>query len=170
MRASQPHNRRVLAAYPSSRGFGFAVMEAGILVDWGAKNVRKDKNATSLKQVEKLLAHYRPGLIVLPDNQAKTARSAERIRTLIQQIAELAGSQNIPVLLFSQPEVRRRFFSKGLGTKHALAQLLAEQFPDELGFRLPPKRKAWMSEDYRMAIFDAVALALMPRTNKTKRA
>jgi hypothetical protein len=27
------------------------------------------------------------------------------------------------------------------------------------GFRFPPKRREWMSEDYRMGIFDAVALA-----------
>ena len=42
-----------------------------------------------------------------------------------------------------------------------MAEILAKRLPEELGFRLPPKRRAWMSEDYRMDIFDAVALALM---------
>jgi len=38
--------------------------------------------------------------------------------------------------------------------------MLAKQFPDELASRLPPKRKTWESEDSRMDIFDAVALAV----------
>jgi len=53
------------------------------------------------------------------------------------------------------------FFADGQGTKHALAEILAARFPEELGCRLPPKRRPWMSEDYRMDIFDAVALALV---------
>ena len=39
-------------------------------------------------------------------------------------------------------------------------QMIAERFPGELGFRLPPKRRPWMSQDSRMDIFDAVALVL----------
>ena len=41
-----------------------------------------------------------------------------------------------------------------------MAELLAKKFPDELASRLPPKRKPWKSEDSRMDIFDAVALAV----------
>jgi hypothetical protein len=42
-----------------------------------------------------------------------------------------------------------------------LAEILATRFPEELAPRLPPKRKPWISEDYRMDIFDAVALAIV---------
>ena len=42
-----------------------------------------------------------------------------------------------------------------------MAEILVKRFPEELGSRLPPKRRPWMSEDSRMDIFDAVALALM---------
>ena len=65
-------------------------------------------------------------------------------------------------------QVRRVFFANGQGTKHALAEILAKRFPEELGFRLPPKRRPWMSEDYRMDIFDAVALALIFFYSKKK--
>ena len=55
-------------------------------------------------------------------------------------------------------------------TKHALAVLLAARFPKELQTRLPPKRRPWMSEDYRMGIFDAVALAVaFQSTRKSRR-
>ena len=43
--------------------------------------------------------------------------------------------------------------------KQEIAIAIAEHFP-ELAPRLPRSRKPWMSEDYRMSIFDAVALAL----------
>jgi hypothetical protein len=65
------------------------------------------------------------------------------------------------VALFSQKQVRRVFLGDAGGTKHALAEVIAERFPEELGLHLPPKRRPWMNEDSRMGIFDAVALALM---------
>jgi hypothetical protein len=40
-----------------------------------------------------------------------------------------------------------------------MAQAVAARFP-ELAPRLPPQRKPWMSEDCRMAIFDAAAFVL----------
>jgi hypothetical protein len=39
-----------------------------------------------------------------------------------------------------------------------MAELLANQFPEELASRIPKKRKAWTSENARMDIFDAVGL------------
>jgi hypothetical protein len=62
--------------------------------------------------------------------------------------------------------IMKTFITDGQGTKHALAEIMAERFPDELGSRLPPKRKPWMSEDSRMNIFDAAALALVFRLKK----
>jgi len=53
-----------------------------------------------------------------------------------------------------------------LGTKDGVAEIIAKQFPDELGSRLPPQRRPWTSEDYRMGIFDAMALALAFRKVK----
>jgi len=44
-------------------------------------------------------------------------------------------------------------------TAEAIAMAIAKRFP-ELAPRLPRFRKPWMSEDYRMSIFDAVGLGL----------
>jgi hypothetical protein len=73
----------------------------------------------------------------------------------------VAERHNIKMTLFSQKQVRRVFLGDAVGTKHALAEIIAERYPEELGFLLPPKRRDWMSEDYRMGMFDAVALALV---------
>ena len=45
-------------------------------------------------------------------------------------------------------------------TKHGIAQTIAKHIP-ALSLYLPPARKPWMSEDARMGLFDAAALALM---------
>ena len=107
------------------------------------------------------LCQYRPDVVVLEDHSAKSSRRSTRIRKLGQRIVALASSSGVRVKLFSREKVRRVFFDDGEGTKHALAEILAKRFPEELGFRLPPKRQPWMSEDYRMDIFDAIALALI---------
>ena len=79
---------------------------------------------------------------------------------LTERLVALAERRTIEVALFSQEQIWEFFFGDAEGTKHALAKTIAERFPEELGFRLPPRRRDWMSEDSRMAIFGAVALAL----------
>lgn len=159
-----PKYLRTLAIAPSTRGFGYAVVEGhDTLADWGVKTVEGDKNSESLARVERLIALYEPEIVVLQDTSTKTSRRAPRIKTLSKRILNLVGKRKIKVALFSHEQVRKVFFEDGKGTKHELAKIVAERFPEELGGKLPPKRKPWMTEDPRMDIFDAVALALVPR-------
>ena len=170
MKKSLPQYPRILAIAPSTRGFGFAVIEGlDTLVDWGVKSITGDKNAGSVAKVEDVIAHFQPDVIVLEDTSIKPFRRSARIRALTKRIIRLRESRKVRVALFSREQVRQAFFADGQGTKYALAEILAKQFPDELGFRLPPKRRPWMSEDARMDIFDAVALALVLRRRKAKR-
>lgn len=154
------HNLRRLAVAPSTRGFGFAVLEGDKLVDWGVKSVSQNKNSCTLAKVAELLSLYHPALMVL--EEAESTRRSTRIRKLHTKLVSLAKRHKIKVKLLTRAKVRGVFFADGEGTKDALAALLAERFPEELKSRLPPKRRPWMSEDYRMGIFDAVALGLAP--------
>jgi hypothetical protein len=45
----------------------------------------------------------------------------------------------------------------------------AQRYPIGFAATLPLKRRAWESEDYRMDIFDAVALAVVFRLSQVKR-
>ena len=160
---------RILAIAPSSRGFGFVVLEGQeTLVDWGVKSVKGNKNEGSLKKVEKLIAHYQPGVLVLQDTSTKHYRRSVRIRALSKRIIALVATHKIKVALFPRTKVMQLFFADGQGTKHALAEILAQQLPEELGSCLPLKRRPWTSEDSRMDIFDAVALALSFRREKAE--
>jgi len=158
------NNNLILAIALSSSGFGFAVLEGErTLVDWGVKSVTGDKNAWILKQIEKMIAHYQPGVLVLHDAAAKGSRRGPRIRKLTKEIVAMAASWKLKVTLLSREHVMQAFFIDGKGTKYTIAKVLAGRFPEELGPRLPRKRRAWEGEDSRMSIFDAVALAFAKR-------
>ena len=157
-----PKHPRILAVAPSTNGFGYAVIEGQkVLVDWGVKLVEGDKNAGSIEKVEGMIAHYNPQVMVLEDTANKESHRSPRIKALTKLLVVVAEDRSVKVVMFSQKQVRRVLLGDERGTKEALAGNIAEQFPEELGFRLPPKRRPWMSEDSRMDIFDAVALALM---------
>jgi hypothetical protein len=161
---------RVLAIVPSFKGFGYAVIEEPIwLVDWGIKSVSKDKNAQSVAKVEELITHYAPQLMVMPDDLDASFRYSERVRQLIRDLVKLAEKTGLEVQKSSPEEVREYFFNTRPATKHDVATFLARAFPDELGAQLPPKRKHWASEDYRMGMFAAVALALATRSKQAKK-
>jgi hypothetical protein len=161
---------RILAIAPFARGFGFVVMEGQkTIIECGGRVADGDKNAQSLAKMKKLLNFYRPGVLLLQDMEAKGSRRAPRIKTLNRQIKGVAEKHKIEVELISGKQLRSLLLGNPKGTKHEMAEMLAMQFPDELASRLPPKRKLWKSEDSRMDIFDAVALAVVFRLKQMKR-
>lgn len=165
MKKINSKNIRIISIAPSVNGFGFAVIEGDEkLIDWGVMTVSGDKNAESLAKIEKLLALYKPHVMVLEDVEDSLRRL--RIRKLVPQIVALAKSRKVKVILLLRKQVRQLFFTDGQGTKQALAELLAEWFPEELGDRLPPTRTIYKSKDRRMDIFDAVALGVAFRLRK----
>jgi hypothetical protein len=161
---------RILAITLSARGFGFVVMEGQkTIIECGGRVADGDKNDQSLAKMKKLLNFYRPDVLVLQDVEAKGSRRAPRIKTLNRQIKGVAEKNKIEVKLISGKQLRSLLLGNPKGTKQEMAEMLATQFPDELASRLPTKRKAWQSEDSRMDIFDAVALAVALRLKRAKR-
>ena len=65
--------------------------------------------------------------------------------------------------MLSAQTVKRAFLAHSNKDKRATA--IAGQFPELLSL-LPPKRKIWDSEDYRMKIFDAAAIGVAYFTEK----
>lgn len=87
---------RVLAIDPSTRGFGYAVLEgAEMLIDWGVKSTRSDKHREGLTKVSELFDLLRPDVIVLEDLSGKGSRRCERVKKFISGITELAMSAGI---------------------------------------------------------------------------
>lgn len=159
---------RVLGIAPSSRGFGFAVLEGDNLVEWGVRTAkRENKNSKLLAKVKDLLTMCQPEAIILEDI-SPPVRRASRIRDLHTEIIEAARTERIKIVILPRRKVREAIVSDESGTKQEVAEMLAKRFPEELGAHLPRKRKAWMSESHQMAMFDAVALVFTFRLKQKK--
>ena len=151
---------RVLAIDPSTRGFGFAVLEGlNRLIDWGVKETKADKKRRTLKLIDELINMYQPSVIVAEDYAGKGSRRCSRVRELINDISKAAAQRKVKVRSVSRLKVKKAFSESGASTKYEIAIAIANRFP-ELAPRLPRFRKPWMSEDYRMSIFDAVGFGV----------
>ena len=161
---------RILAIAPTARGFGYCVMEDGAILECGYKGAKKNKNAKSVSKIEKLMNHFLPSGLVLQDLDATGCRRAPRIKALQRQVIGLAEQHKCKVTLFSGKKLRIELLGDVKGTKHEMAELLAQKYPVELAGKLPPKRRLWENEDGRMDMFDAVGLAAVFWMKRAKRA
>jgi hypothetical protein len=149
------HRVRILAIDPSSKGFGFAVLEGtDRLVDWGFARVWATSELEFVARVDSILVRYRPRVLVLPEipSEPRRARSARRVATLSVQMRQYG----LRIMIATPSQIRSAF----PGTKQERAESIAGYFP-ELKPWLPRQRRPWMTEDERMDIFDAVALGLV---------
>jgi len=168
MNHQHPKQFRLLAIALTSRGLGYAVLEGdkSLVASEHTSARKEDKNKQCLAKVEKLAAFYRPDVLVLQDVMAKGSRRALRIKRLQQKVIGLARKQKIKVELISEAQLRTLLLGDPRGTKHEMAEMIANLFPDQLALLLPPKRRTWQGADSRMDIFDAVALAVTFRMSE----
>jgi hypothetical protein len=150
-----------LAVYLTAHGFAFTLLEAPLSpVDWGI--VRRDgpeKNRRCLKAVGALLQRYRPDVLILQDTSWTGTQRPQRITNLNAAVFKTAEDFAISICAFSRDQVRAAFSSVQPLTRHAIAQAIVRHIPAFEGY-LPEPRKWWNSEDPRMGLFDAAALAL----------
>jgi hypothetical protein len=157
----EPTGDLVLAIYPTTRGIAFALMKSPLAaIDWGIKGAYgREKDAIFLKRVAGLLDANQPDAVVLEDPTSARLRRSARIGRLTRAIERLAEDQVIDVRRYSRATVQDCFSQFGARTRYEVAMAIATRVPAFERF-LPPPRKLWMSEDPRMGIFRAVALAL----------
>ncbi len=147
---------RILALNVHPQSFGFVVFEGPTrLLDWGAKSARGNNRAIGLPlgpKVAKLIVEYAPTIIVFRRPNTKESRGS------VDKITRHIRIHKVRIKMLS-PEAVKRIFPGHNDNKDQIASAIAEQFP-ELFSILPPKRRLWQSEDYRMTIFDAAAVGI----------
>jgi hypothetical protein len=123
-------------------------------------HIEGEKRSGAIARFVSLLDQFRPDAVVLEDTAAKGSRRYPRVRDLLEALAKIARERGIPVQTVSRLAVIGYFSSKDeQATKHTIATTLAGAFP-ELAEKVPRKRKIWQSEDERISVFDALALAV----------
>lgn len=160
MRHTKPRPPRVLSVFPTTKGFGYAVFEGpGEVVDWGVQLIPIKALHEHNSRVSALVEWYTPDVIVVENYAGQGSRRSARLRQQIQGIARMGKSRGIRIESYSRALIRQCFARFNARGKDAIARVIAREFP-EMEPRLPPARRPWMSEDYRMGMFDAAALAL----------
>ncbi len=157
---SSRHSRDlvVLAIRLNTRGFAFAVFEGSLsTVDWGIKGITAKGDDAFIKKVRALMQSYRPTVLVLQDCKNKPSRCTPRVEKLVRRIARLPEAKDASVFKYSRADIRACFAAYDARTKDEIARAIAKVLP-EFSPKVPPIRKIWMSEDYRMGLFDAISL------------
>jgi hypothetical protein len=152
---------RIFALDPTTKGFGYALLETPYrLVDWDMAHIEGEKNSGAALRFEELLDQYRPDVVVLEDPAAPGSRRRPRVQKLLGQLRDIARERGIAIHMLPRLAVIECFSSpEKRATKYSITQNLAETFP-ELAEKMPKRRKIYQSEDERIAIFDALALAV----------
>ena len=160
--------KRIIALDVHSRSYGYVVFEGcDQLLDWGVRSFRKGANAVRVPATEKLgslFDEFAPAVIVL---NKRVAHRTRRHAGLIGSIVRQAEQRGIPTRFFSRRAVNNAFAGHDRN-RHEVASVLATEFP-ELAARLPRKRRCQDNEDYRMSMFDAVALGVAYFSRYAKR-
>ena len=144
---------RILALDLHPRGFGYVVMDSpSQLLHWGVRrSYRKTKNHPEVLvggRLRPLLKIWNPDVVVTRINNHRQ----KDLQPLFRQIKKEVGERAFrPIGSFRQHHLGRG--------KYERAVVLAARFP-EIGWKLPPKRKPWESENYSMTIFEALGAAL----------
>lgn len=160
MRHTMPRPPRVLGVSPSSRGFGYAVFEGpGEVIDWGVQAIPSNERARRIARIEALIDWYAPDVIVVENCTGQGSRRGVKTRRQIEALVRIAQKRRIKAKSYSRAVIRQCFARFNARGKDAIARVIAHEFP-EMEPRLPPPRRPWMSEDTRMGMFDAAALAL----------
>jgi Holliday junction resolvasome RuvABC endonuclease subunit len=151
-----------MSLYVNSRGFAFVLFEGTLSpYDWGMFEIRgTKKHQLVMDKVTSLLRRYVPDVLVMQDTGPEGTRRVNRLAELNSALGSLARELGIPIFTYSRADVYGAFRSMGFANKQMLAALIAKHIP-AFERHVPPPRKPWMSEDARMGLFDAAALALL---------
>jgi Holliday junction resolvasome RuvABC endonuclease subunit len=148
----------ILALYPNSVGIGYVCLQIPEkLLGYGVATAKPLSNSRLLKRTEKFIGYYRPKIIVLRETGA--SKTSLRSDKLIEAITTLSGEMGIKVFRYTKQQIKDTFEVFGAHTKYEMVSKIITMLPD-LASRAPKEKKWYEKEDYNMALFDAVSLAV----------
>jgi hypothetical protein len=158
--ASKSTNDRFIGVDVRPRGFGFIVLEGMAVLDCGSRSCGRSEFAGCLgPRFQRILDTYWPAAIVMRPHRTARDITIEGRRAVANTLRAVARQSGITIVDVRSAAVQNYFRSRNARTKYEIAHAVASLLP-ELAWKLPPQRKVWQAEHYRMTIFDAAAIAL----------
>jgi hypothetical protein len=150
----------VMAIYPTTHGFGWAVLENPLsLVGHGVFTEYRNQRERCIEQADRLLGHFRPEAVVFPTTDPNETRHGSRSHDLSKALRGIAKDQGADVVVLSREAVLRVFAAEGAITRAEIASAVAARLP-ALYLRLPKPRRFDDGAAKSLAMYDAAALVL----------
>ena len=111
------------------------------------------------RRLESMISRLSPSRVALLRAELKANDEVASVRSLVRSLQMTASLGSITMVSLRRDEIRNVFSGGKSRSKDEIASALVGLFP-ELAWKLPRKRQIWAKEDFRMAIFDAVAAAV----------
>ncbi len=146
---------RYLGVDIRSRGFGFVVVENSSVLDSGIRRCDRCEMEDCLEQrFARILQTYVPSVVIMRIAPGRSP-GPEKL-TIVNAVKKQTKQHGVEIVRRGPRAIRRHFSQRNAHTKYEIAQVVATTLP-ELAWKLPPKRRLWEPENYRMSIFDAAA-------------
>ena len=153
--------KTIYSIAPNANGFGFVVMEGPRdLLDFGTIRIRPVRNSKIIIRIRKDIEFYCPDVIVVLFLSKKGNCANNRNGMLVELIRDFSSTKDIMYYQYTRDDIACVFDEFKKRTKNEIADFLLTEFSILRTYK-PRKRKLWTSEDRNMAIFDALALAIV---------
>jgi len=154
---------KILGIAIRARWLGFGVIDArGRLLECGMifyqrRSMSQLKSAK--RRLESIILRLPPSRVALLRAELTANDEVASVRSLVRALRMAVSRGSISMVSMRRDEIRKVFSGGKSRSKDEIASALVGLFP-ELAWKLPRKRQIWSKEDFRMAIFDAVAAAV----------
>lgn len=145
---------RILGLAATIRGFAYGLTEGPVcLVDVNIRR-RPAEKADVAKALASLLANSRPLFVAFGATKSKRG---SREQMLDDALTDICRENDVMILRITNRQLNA-LTTMPNPSKWDIAREVARQFP-EIAHRLPKKPALWESEDDRIGIFQAIAVA-----------
>lgn len=162
IRKANTDDTRLIAVHVRPHGFAYIVLESTNVLDCGSRGCQRPDAPECLSlRFHRILIQHSPAIVIVNSGK-RTQRplSQNDARSAIARaLRRVCKTLRVDLVELNSTAIQAHFAVQNARTKYEIACAVATFLP-ELAWKLPPQRKAWESEHYRMAIFDAAALAL----------
>lgn len=170
MKRSRNKPRRILAIDPGIRGMGIAFLYGDELIYHGVKTIERGSSSwetlkAGRKLILRLIADFRPRLLVIEKAQFGYSEKASQLNALVQQLIAIGKRKRLEVICYAPSTVKKSVAGNGSATKKEVSRAVVARYP-ELKAYLAPDRK-W-KEAYHANMFDAVAVGMTFLGNKRR--